>query len=68
MHHIHRRNVCDHGYEGKPCHPGNHKDVGHAECSETACPSITMERHAVRQHKDGGCTCGFPVRSRVHHD
>lgn len=66
MRHIHRRNVCDHGYEGTPCHPGNHKNVGHAECTDTECPSTTMTPHTLRPHKDGGCTCGFPVRDRVH--
>lgn len=67
MRHIHRRNVCHHGYEGTPCHPGNHTAVGHVECSETACPSTTMERHAYTPHKSGiNCTCGFGPRDTVH--
>lgn len=60
MRHIHRRNVCRHGYEGPPCHPGNWRDVGEAECSQTQCPSVTMQPHKYDPHKSGiNCKCGF---------
>lgn len=67
MRHIHRRNVCDHGYEGKPCHPGNHKDVGHAACADTDCPTTDMQRHVYEPHKSGiNCVCGITRYDRVH--
>lgn len=66
--HIHRRNVCRHGYEGTPCHPGNWPNVGEAACEDTACPSVTMERHAYDPHKSGiNCTCGFGSNDKKVH-
>jgi hypothetical protein len=70
MRHIHRRNVCPHGYEGLPCHTGvKYTAVGHADCDDTACPSVTTERHAYTPHKSGiNCTCGFgPDDKKVHY-
>ena len=68
MRHIHRRNVCDHGWEGEPCHRNvKYAALGHAECADTACPSATMERHAYDPHKSGiNCTCGFGPKDKVH--
>lgn len=67
MRHIHRRTVCTHGWEGLPCHPGNHAAVGHAECVDTACPSTTLKPHAYDPHKSGiNCKCGFGPREKMH--
>lgn len=67
MRHIHRRNVCRHGHEGTPCHPGNHKNVGEARCEDTPCPLPSLKPHPYTPHKSGvDCTCGFGPRERCH--